>query len=149
EVLARERVSPVTVRPFAEHGVAILRWRAPERELVLALARHRPDEPVEQPRVRELVLGDRGERQVLLDVRRPPRPLRMAVADDELIVGEREEEREPRVGVLSHPDRPAPSAWRAAWGRARRGRGPRAPGALFSSAPPRPRTPPAAGTSDR
>ena len=50
--------------------------------------------------MRELVLRDRGERQVLLDVRHPPRPLRMAVADDELVVGEREQQREPRVGVL-------------------------------------------------
>ena len=38
----------------------------------------------------DLVLGDGGERDVLLDVRSATRPLRVPVAQDEFVVGERQ-----------------------------------------------------------
>jgi hypothetical protein len=47
--------------------------------------------------VGDLVLGDRRERQVLLDVGSPPGPLGVAVAQDQLVVGDGEDQPEARI----------------------------------------------------
>src|SRR5438105_8288528 len=102
QVLPRDREPPVPVGALAQDGVSIFGGLPAERQVVLRASRDLVGQCVKQSRVRHLVLGDRAEREVLLDVRRPPGPLRMTMADHELVVGQREQEREPRV-VAGHP----------------------------------------------
>ena len=49
-------------------------------------------ELVQRPRVPDLVLRDGRERDVLLEERRDPGPLRVSPAEEELVVGDREQE---------------------------------------------------------
>jgi hypothetical protein len=65
--------------------------RAIERERVGVRPEPACDELVERPRVADLVLGDRRERDVLLEEGRDAGPLRVAPAQDQLIVRQREE----------------------------------------------------------
>ena len=53
---------------------------------------------VERPRVADLVLRDRRERDVLLEEGRDPGPLRVPPAEEQLVVGDREQQ----VGPLAH-----------------------------------------------
>ena len=76
---------------------------AVERELVGGGAELGGGELVERPRVADLVLGDRRERDVFLEERRDPGPLRVAPAEDELVVGDREEQVRARRSRVSSP----------------------------------------------
>ena len=92
EVVARDRLRPVQQPQLDELRAAVLVGRAVEGELVggrPALAR---DELVERARVPDLVLRDRRERDVLLQQRRDPRPLRVAPAEDQLVVSDLQEQ---------------------------------------------------------
>ena len=87
-----------------ERSRAVLLGLAIERELVGSRAELRGGELVQRARVSDLVLRDRGERDVLLEEGRDARPLRVAPAEDELVVGEREQQ----VGAVTHSRLPAP-----------------------------------------
>ena len=79
-------------------GVAVALDRAVVRDRVgvAAVVEHLGQQPVQRLGVAELVLGDRADRHVLLEHRRDPRPLRVAEADDELVVGHRQQQQRQR-----------------------------------------------------
>ena len=66
--------------------------RPQERRCRLRRCRSGREELVDRPRVADLVLRDRRERNVLLEHGRDPRPLRVAPAEDELVVSDPEQE---------------------------------------------------------
>ena len=75
-----------------ERRAAVLVRCAVERERVGVGAELDGGELVERARVADLVLRDRRERDVLLERRRDPRPLRVAPAEDQLVVSEAQEQ---------------------------------------------------------
>ena len=85
EPAARDRVRPVEQAQLDERRAAVL-VRARGR------TRARPassdEQLVDGARVADLVLRDRGERDVLLEHRRDARPLGVAPAEDELVVSQ-------------------------------------------------------------
>ena len=106
EPVTRDRPRPLEPAQLDERRGAVLLGLAVERELVGGRAELRGSELVERSRVPDLVLRDRREGDVLLEERRDARPLRVAPAEDELVVGDREEE----VGAVAHAASPAPGA---------------------------------------
>ena len=89
EDAARDRPSPVgDEAELHERRAAIGRRLPVERELVGGRAEVACRELVQRPRVPDLVLRDRGERDVLLQHGRDPGPLRVAPAEDQLVVGD-------------------------------------------------------------
>src|SRR5581483_8153442 len=109
EVPARDRLRPVEEAKLYERRAEVLAGTAVEGELV----RRRPElagrELVRRARVPDLVLRDRGERDVLLESRRDAGPLRVAPADDELVVSELEKRPHP-LRLVHGPPSGAPSA---------------------------------------
>ena len=91
EPVPRDRVRPVELAQLDERRAAVLRRGAVERELVGGRAEVARRELVQRARVADLVLRDRRERDVLLERRRDARPLGVAPAEDQLVVGELEE----------------------------------------------------------
>ena len=89
EIAARDRVRPVDQAQLDERRAAVLLRRAVERERVRVGVELDRRELVERARVADLVLRDRRERDVLLERRRDPRPLRVAPAEDQLVVSYR------------------------------------------------------------
>ena len=90
--VARDRPRPVedaAARRAARSGTPPARGRTRARPRRPELAR---GQLVERPRVADLVLRDRRERDVLLEERRDPRPLGVAPAEDQLVVGELEQQ---------------------------------------------------------
>ena len=79
-----------------ERRAAVLLGRAIERERVGVRVEVARGEVVEGPRMADLVLRDRGEGDVLLEERRDARPLRVAPAEDQLVVGELKKQLYPR-----------------------------------------------------
>ena len=75
-----------------ERRAAVLLGRAVERERVGVGVEVARGELVQRPRVADLVLRDRREGDVLLEERRDARPLRVAPAEDQLVVGELKEQ---------------------------------------------------------
>ena len=71
-----------------ERRAAVLVRLPVERERVGVGAELDRRELVQRARVADLVLRDRRERDVLLERRRDPGPLRVAPAEDQLVVGE-------------------------------------------------------------
>ena len=88
EPAARDRVRPVEQAQLDERRAAVVVERAVERERVRVVG----EQLVHGARVADLVLRDRRERDVLLEHRRDPRPLRVAPADDELVVSQAEQQ---------------------------------------------------------
>src|SRR3954470_16920712 len=99
EVMARDRVGPVHEPQLDERGTAVLAWRAVEGELVGCRPSRPRDKLVERARMTDLVLGDRRERDVLLQQRRNARPFRVAPAEDQLVVSDLQEQ---LLFLLSH-----------------------------------------------
>ena len=95
--VAHERGRPLGARRLDEPARPVVGRLAAEREGVDGLgARCRTgevgdDQLVEHRRVTELVLADRGERQVLLEERRDADPLGVALTHQVLVVGERQQ----------------------------------------------------------
>ncbi len=92
QVVACDRLSPVEQPQLDDRRAAVLVRRAVEGQLVRgrpALACH---ELVERSRVPDLVLCDRRERDVLFQQRRDPGPLRVAPAEDQLVVSDLQEQ---------------------------------------------------------
>ena len=77
--------------------VALDRAVVGDRVGVAAVVDHLGHQPVQRLGMAELVLGERAHRHVLLEHRRDPRPLGVAEADDELVIGHREEQQRQRV----------------------------------------------------
>ena len=75
--------------------------------------------------MRHLVLRDGGEREVLFQMRHPPGPLAVTVPDDQLVVGQREQQLEPRIVRRFAHDDPDPGG---------RGRSMRSPRVAISAA---------------
>ena len=93
EDVPRDRPRPVGHEPqLDERRAAVLLGLAVEGERVGIRPELRGGELVERPRVPDLVLRDRREGDVLLEERRDPRPLRVAPAEDQLVVGELKEQ---------------------------------------------------------
>ena len=91
-VVPRDRARPVRHEPqLHERRAAVLRRLAVERDRVGVAAQLARGELVERPRVPDLVLGDRREGDVLLEEGGDPRPLGVAPAEDQLVVGELEQ----------------------------------------------------------
>ncbi len=90
--VARDRPRPLEPAQLDERRAAVLLGLPVERERVGRRAELGRGELVQRPRVPDLVLGDRRERDVLLEEGRDPRPLRVPPAEDELVVGDREQE---------------------------------------------------------
>jgi len=85
--MARDRKGPVAVGTLQQGDVAVLLGRATQREAIGVVAGQPRHEPVDEGGVADLVLGDRREGHVLLDLRRHARPLRVMVTQDQLVVG--------------------------------------------------------------
>ncbi len=98
EPVPGERVAPVTVGALAQDRVPVLVLLATEREPVGVVAGDLRDERVVRGGVPDLVLRDRRERNVFLDMRREAGPLGVAVAQDQLVVGERQQHRNQWIG---------------------------------------------------
>ena len=93
EDVPRDRPRPVGHEPqLDERRAAVLLRLAVEGERVGVRPELRGREVVERPRVPDLVLRDRREGDVLLEERRDPRPLGVAPAEDQLVVGELKEQ---------------------------------------------------------
>ena len=88
----RDRARPLEPAQLDERRRPVLLGRAVERELVGGRAELARGELVERPRVPDLVLRDRRERDVLLEERRDAGPLRVAPAEDQLVVCDREQQ---------------------------------------------------------
>jgi len=89
EAVPRDRSCPVRDQPeLDELRAAVLVRAAVEGQLVRGRAELARRQLVERPRVSDLVLRDRGEGHVLLEQRRDPGPLRVAPAEDQLVIGE-------------------------------------------------------------
>ena len=99
EVAARDRVRPLEQMQFDERRAAVVVRLAVERERVGVGVELQRRELVQRPRMPDLVLCDRRERDVLLERRRDPGPLRVPPAEDQLVVSDRQKERRPRVHV--------------------------------------------------
>ena len=80
----RDRVRPVEQVELDERRAAVLLERPIEGQRVGVVCQ----QLVHRPRMSDLVLRDRRERDVLLEQRRDPRPLRVAPADHELVVSQ-------------------------------------------------------------
>ena len=94
EDVARDRARPVRDEPqLDERRAAVLLGLAVERQRVGVGAELLGREVVEGARMPDLVLRDRREGDVLLEERRDPGPLRVAPAEDQLVVGELEQQR--------------------------------------------------------
>ena len=89
QVAARDRVRPVQQAQLDERRAAVLVGCAIERERIRVAAELDRGELVERARMADLVLRDRREGNVLLERRRDPRPLRVAPAEDQLVVSYR------------------------------------------------------------
>ena len=93
EVAARDRQRPVVEQPqLDERRARVLRRLPVERERIRVGAELRGGELVQRACVADLVLRDRRERDVLLERRRDPRPLRVAPPDDQLVVGQAQQQ---------------------------------------------------------
>ncbi len=112
EVLTGDRVRPVPVGALDDDRVAVavrlpaegqrvhgvppggrVRGQRPDR----TVAGHLGRQPVPDHRVAHLVLRDRRERQVLLDVRRDAGPQAVTVPHDELVVAQCQQQVDARV----------------------------------------------------
>jgi hypothetical protein len=96
EHVACDRRRPVHPAELDEGRASVLVERPVVRERVCSGAELLGDDLVERAGVADLVLRDRGERDVLLEERRDPGPLRVPPADDQLVVRQREEDVSPR-----------------------------------------------------
>src|SRR5262249_20658006 len=85
------RVLPVEQTQLDKARVAVLVRRTVERQLVRGRAALERDELVQGARVTDLVLRDRREGDVLLEQRRNPGPLRVAPAENQLVVSDLEQ----------------------------------------------------------
>jgi hypothetical protein len=84
-----DREGPVGHEPqLHERCTEVLLRTTVERERVGVGVESGGREVVQRPSVADLVLRDRRERDVLLEERRDPGPLRVAPAEDQLVVGE-------------------------------------------------------------
>ena len=95
----RDGVRPVAARVIKEASVAVVVGLPIVREgvLVPTVVEDLGKELVQRPRVAQLVLRDRADRDVLLEQRRDARPLGIHEAGDELVVRHRQQQ--PREGV--------------------------------------------------
>jgi hypothetical protein len=101
--VARDRPCPVgDEAELDELRRAVLLRRAVERELVGGRPEFGRGQLVERACVADLALRDRREGDVLLEERRDARPLGVPPAEDELVVGELEEEVGARGGGGRH-----------------------------------------------
>ena len=92
EVVARDRLLPVQQPQLDDPRAAVLVGRAIEGKLVGGRAALARDELVESARMTDLVLGDRREGDVFFQQRRDPGPLRVAPAEDQLVVSDLQEQ---------------------------------------------------------
>jgi hypothetical protein len=110
EEVARDRARPLEAAELDERRAPVLLRPPVERERVGVGAEVARSELVQRPRVSDLVLGDRRECDVLLEERRDARPLRVAPAEHELVVGQLEQEvsSRPRCPLAHAPPSAAP-----------------------------------------
>jgi hypothetical protein len=87
-----DRLLPVEQAQLDELRAPVLAGIPVEGELVGGDSPLACDELVESACVADLVLRDGRERDVLLQQRRDPRPLRVAPAEDELVVSDLQEQ---------------------------------------------------------
>ena len=102
EPVARDRARPLEPAELDEGRAAVLLGLPVERELVGSGSELGGDELVERACMSDLVLRDGRERDVLLEEGRDAGPLRVPPAEDELVVGDREQE----VRPLAHSSPP-------------------------------------------
>ena len=95
--MAREREREVGVRLLAQDRIAVFAGRAPQGKGVGVAAVDNGQDVEQHARVRDLVLRDRRQREVFFDIGDPAGPLAEAVTQDQLVVGQREEQRGARV----------------------------------------------------
>ena len=95
---AGDRHRPVAAAVVEQPAVAVVVGLAVVGERVGIGAGQLAEQPVERGRVAQLVLGERAHRDVLLEERRDPGPLRVGEADHELVVGHRAEQLRQRGG---------------------------------------------------
>jgi hypothetical protein len=87
-----DRLLPGEQAQLDEPGTPVFSGCTVERELVCRRAALARDQLVERARMADLVLRDRRERHVLLQQGRDPRPLRVAPAEDQLVVSDLQQE---------------------------------------------------------
>jgi hypothetical protein len=94
EVAPGDRHRPVAAAVVEQPGVAVLVGRpvVGDRVGVAAVVAELGEELVQRLGVAQLVLGQRAHRHVLLEDRRDSGPLGVREADDELVVGHREQQ---------------------------------------------------------
>ena len=95
--VAREREREVGVRLLAQDRVPVFAGRAPQRQGIRIAAVDGAQYVEQHARVRDLVLRDRREGQIFFDVGDPAGPLAQSVTQDQLVVGQREQQRGARV----------------------------------------------------
>jgi hypothetical protein len=82
-------VGPVQQPQLDERRAAVLLWCAIERERIRIAVELDRGELLQRARMADLVLCDGRERDIFLERRRDPRPLRVAPAEDQLVVSYR------------------------------------------------------------
>ncbi len=92
QVAAGHRHRPVAAAVVQEARVPVVGGFAVVGDGIGVRAGQLAQQAVERRRVAQLVLGQRTHRDVLFELRRDPRPLRIGEPDDELVIGHREEE---------------------------------------------------------
>ena len=90
EVVPCDRPLPLRQPELDELSAAVLLRLAVEGERVGGRVEVARGELVQRPRVADLVLGDGREGDVLLEERRDPGPFRVAPAEDQLVVSDRD-----------------------------------------------------------
>jgi hypothetical protein len=92
EEVAGDRVLPARQPQLHEPGAAVLLGCAVEGELVGGRSELARGEFIQRSCMPDLVLGDRREGDVLLQEGRDPGPLRVAPAEDQLVVSDLEQQ---------------------------------------------------------
>ena len=86
QVASRDREGPVAAGMVEERGVAVVGGLAAVGDAIGVVIGQLGQQLVQRSRMTDLVLGDRAGRDVLLEHRRDPGPLRIPEADHELVV---------------------------------------------------------------
>ena len=96
---SRNAECPVASSVVEQRGVAVCADVAPEGDLVRVVAGQGREQLIQRAGMPDLILGDRAGRHVLLEHRRDAGPFGIPEADDELVVGNAQQQLSERVAA--------------------------------------------------